>query len=264
MRRCAGCFIGGQRYPTQAAPEINLPQGSMETTSAVALPQGFRSTFLDSFTPSELKAALTAGKQERILPNQVLQQEGDQPIRLWSLITGLVAVYRLAHDGHKVFLRWGVPGDTFGLATILLFPERYVVTIEAVQEGSLLAWDRPSARALALRCPNFDKALNAVMANYLDRLIDVVGTCAFQPAEQRLARVLAEAARELGRKGREGIEVDLTNEQLAVAAHMTEFTASPKLSKWQGLGLLTKRRAKIVLPSLSRFEKVTKSSAPSS
>lgn len=227
----------------------------MEPTSPVALPPGFRSTFLDALTPPELKAVLIAGRQERILPHQILQQEGDQPVRLWFLMTGLVAVYRLGHDGHKVFLRWGVPGDTFGLATILPFPERYVVTIETVKGGSMLAWDRASARALALRCPNLDKALNAVMANYLDKLIDVVGTYAFQPAEQRLSRVLIESARELGRKGLDGIEVDLTNEQLAVAAHMSVFTATRKLSKWQDLGILTKRRGKIVLPSLSRFEK---------
>lgn len=202
-----------------------------------------------------------AARQEKISPHQVLQREGDRAVRLWLLVTGLVAVYRLADNGDKVFLRWGVPGDTFGLSTILRCPERYIVTIEVVQEGSLLAWDPVSSQALALRCPNLNKALNAVVASYLDRLINVLGTYAFQPAEQRLARVLVDSSRQLGRKGCEGIELDLTNEQLAVAARMTVFTATRKLRKWQGLGILTKRRGKIVLPSLSRFESVTKGAA---
>jgi CRP/FNR family transcriptional regulator, nitrogen oxide reductase regulator len=230
----------------------------MKATSAAALPMDFRSTFLDGLTPREIKSALTAARQERISPHQILQREGDRAVRMWLLMTGRVAVYRLADNGDKVFLRWGVPGDTFGLSTILRCPERYIVTIEVVQEGSLLAWDRVSSRVLALRCPNLNKALNAVVANYLDGLINVLGTYAFQPAEQRLARVLVESARQLGRGGREGIELDLTNEQLAVAARMTVFTATRKLRKWQGLGILTKRRGKIVLPSLSRFEGVTK------
>jgi CRP/FNR family transcriptional regulator, nitrogen oxide reductase regulator len=229
----------------------------MKATSAVALPPGFRSTFLDGLTPREVRAVLTGAGQERISRGQILQQEGDRAIRLWLLVTGRVAVYRLANDGDKVFLRWAVPGDTFGLATVLGFPERYIVTIEAVQEGSLLAWDPASCRTLVLRCPNLNRALNAVVANYLEHLINVLGTYAFQPAEQRLAAVVLESARQLGRKGHVGIELDLTNEQLAVAARMSVFTATRKLRKWQALGILTKRRGKIVLPSLSHFESAT-------
>jgi CRP-like cAMP-binding protein len=181
---------------------------------------------------------------------------------LWLLVTGRVAVYRLADNGDKVFLRWGVPGDIFGLSAILKCPERYIVTIEVVHEGSLLAWDIESSRIIALRCPNLNKALNAVVANYLHGLISVLGTYAFQPAEQRLARVLVESARQQGREGSEGIELDITNEQLAVAARMTVFTATRKLRKWQGLGILTKRRGKIVLSSLPRFETVTQAPPP--
>jgi CRP/FNR family transcriptional regulator, nitrogen oxide reductase regulator len=230
----------------------------MKGSSSTALPLGFRSTFLDGLTPREIKTALKTAKHEEVSSRQVLQHEGDRAMRLWMLVTGRVAVYRLSHDGNRVFLRWGVPGDTFGLSTILKSPDMYVVTIEAVQEGSLLAWDAVSSRTLALRCPNLSNALNAVLANYLGRLINVLGTYAFQPAEQRLARVLVESARQLGCRESECIELDLTNEQLALAARMTVFTATRKLTKWQALGILTKRRGKIVLPSLSSFERATK------
>jgi CRP-like cAMP-binding protein len=91
----------------------------MRKTSVAALPLGLRSAFLDGLTPHEIKIALTAAKQEIVPPHQILQQEGDLPNRLWLLVTGRVAVYRLAYEGDTVFLRWGVPGDTFGLATIL-------------------------------------------------------------------------------------------------------------------------------------------------
>lgn len=230
----------------------------MKAISAPELPLGFRSTFLHGLTSREIKIALATAAHEGISPRQILQQEGDRAIRLLVLLTGRVAVYRLAEDGYKVFLRWGVPGDTFGLATLLGFPERYIVTIEAVQAGSLLVWDQESCRTLAVRCPSLNHALNAVVGNYLERLIHMLGTYAFQPAEQRLARVLIESARQLGRKGHAGIELDLTNEQLAMAARMSVFTATRKLRKWQDLGILTKRRGKIVLPSLSHFESASK------
>jgi hypothetical protein len=66
------------------------------------------------------------------------------------------------------------------------------------------------------------------------------------------------SGRQLGRTGREGIELDLTNEQLAVTAHVSLFTATRKLSKWQDLGILKKQRGKIVPRSLSLFECVGK------
>ncbi len=229
-----------------------------KTASAVALPPGFRSTFFEGLTAPEIEAALAVARQERISPHQLLQQEGDSATRLWLLVSGRAAVYRLAHEGGKLFLRWGLPGDAFGLATIVREPARYLVTVEAVQEGSLLSWDLPSCRALVLRCPSLSKAVNSVVADYLDGLIDALGARSFLTAEQRLARMLVVSARQLGRTERDGIELDLTNEQLALTANVTAFTASRKLSKWQDLGILKKRRGKIVLRFLSPFERIAK------
>ena len=191
----------------------------MKTASAVALPSGLQSTFFEGLAAPEIKAVLAAAKLKRVSPRQLLQREGDPATRLWLLVTGRAAAYRVADEGGKLFLRWGVPGDAFGLATIVRAPARYLVTIEAVQEGSILAWDLPSCRALVLRCPSLSRAVNLVVANYLDGLIDALGARSFQTAEQRLARMLVVSARQLGRTGREGIELDLTNEQLAVTAH---------------------------------------------
>ena len=230
----------------------------MKKASGVALPPGFRSTFFEGLTAPEIKAVLAAARQERISPHQLLQQEGDPATRLWLLVTGRATAYRLERGGRKLFLRWGVPGDTFGLATILREPARYLVTVESAQEGAILAWDLPSCRALVLQYPSLCKAVNSVVANYLDGLIDALSARSFQTAEQRLARMLVVSARQLGRTGREGIELDLTNEQLAVTAHVSLFTATRKLSKWQDLGILKKHRGKIVLQSLSLFESVGK------
>jgi CRP/FNR family transcriptional regulator len=222
-----------------------------------ALPPGFKSTFLDALTPREIRALLKEARWVRISPHEVLQQEGEPADRLWLLRTGRVAVYRLTRDGEKLFLRWGAPGDAFGLATIVRAPARYLVTIEAVQEGSILAWDLAACQALISRCPSLSKAVNWAVSKYLDSLIDMLSMCQLQTAEGRLARVLVESAGQLGHSGPEGIEVDLKNEEIALAAHISLFTAARHLSKWQRTGLLKKYRGKIVLFSLSPFETIT-------
>ena len=217
------------------------------------LPSGFKSTFLDALTPREVSALLSGARSVRISSHEVLQQEGEPARRLWLLGTGRVAVYRLTRDGNKLFLRWGVPGDAFGLAMIVRSPARYLVTIEAVQEGSILAWDLAACEALISRCPSLSKAVNWTVSKYLGSLIDIFGMCQLQTTEERLARVLVESASQLGHSGPEGIEVDLKNEEIALAAHISLFTAARHLSKWQRTGLLKKYRGKIVLPSLSPF-----------
>jgi CRP/FNR family transcriptional regulator, nitrogen oxide reductase regulator len=122
----------------------------MREASSATLPPSFRSTFLEELTPSEIKTVLAAARQQRISPRQVLQREGDPATRLCLLVTGRVAAYWLAHEAGKLFLRWGVPGDTFGMVTIVRELPAYPVTVEAVQEGSILTWDRASSRALVV------------------------------------------------------------------------------------------------------------------
>ena len=95
--------------------------------------------FLEGLTPPETKAVLAAARKERIVSDQLLLQQGETATRLCLLVAGRVAVHRLAHEGGKLFLRWGLPGDLFGKATILRKPTRYLVSVEAVQEGCLLA-----------------------------------------------------------------------------------------------------------------------------
>ena len=118
--------------------------------------------------------------------------------------------------------------------------------------------DLPTLRALALQCPNLTEAVTSVAADFVDCLIDVLSAHAFQTAQQRLARMLVENARQIGRTGSEGIELDLTNEQLAVTAHLSLFTATRQLRKWQDLGILKKHRGMIVLRSLSVLERISK------
>lgn len=230
----------------------------METVSTVTLPPGFRSKFLDALTPTEVKAVLAAAREEPTFPRQVLQRQGDLAHRLCLPLTGHVAHYRLLSDGSKLFLRWGLPGHIFGLWTLLAEPSPYQLTVEAVQEGSLLTWDRASSRMFIGQFPNMLNAVNATAAGSIEDFIDVLAVSASPTAPQRLAQMLVKSASQIGRVGGEGIELDFTNEQLAWVAQVSLFTASRQLSKWQALGIVRKRRGTVLLRSLPRLENIAK------
>jgi CRP-like cAMP-binding protein len=62
-----------------------------------------------------------------------------------------------------------------------------------------------------------------------------------------LAGVLSSLVGVIGRHVAGGVELDVTNEELANAANVTAFTASRVLSAWQRNGVLKKSRGKILL-----------------
>jgi CRP-like cAMP-binding protein len=117
----------------------------------------------------------------------------------------------------------------------------------------MLVWERTSAHALFLQIPRLRENAYAVASDYLASLADLLVRRASQTAEQRLAQALLESARQAGRSGREGIEIGLTNEQLAEMADVSLFTASRQLSEWESQGILAKRRAKILLRAPKRL-----------
>ena len=230
----------------------------MKAESTVRLPPGFRSKFLDALTSTEIKTLLGAAREEPITPGQVLQRHGELARRLCLPLTGLVAAYRLVDEGSKLFLRWGLPGDVFGLSTLLAEPSTYLVTVEAVQQGSLLTWDLAASRMLIGQFPNMLRAVNSLAASYMDDFIDVLAVHVSLTAPQRLAQMLVKSARQIGRVGEDGIELDLTNDQLALIAQVSSFTASRQLNKWQVLGIVRKNRGTILLRSLPCLEDIAK------
>jgi CRP-like cAMP-binding protein len=224
----------------------------------VRLPKGFRSKFLDALTPTEAQVVLAAATEEPFFPGQVLQWQGETAHRMRLPLSGLVEAYKLVDEGCKLFLGWGSPGDVFGLSTLLNESSPYQVTVEAAQRGSLLTWDLSSSRMLVGQFPNMVRAAHSVLASYLDDFIDLLAVRSFLTARQRLARILVKSARQVGRVGHDGVELDLTNAQIALMAQVGLFTTARQLSKWQALGIVTKKRGKILLRSLPRLENITK------
>jgi len=57
----------------------------------------------------------------------------------------------------------------------------------------------------------------------------------------------------IGRKVPHGVELEITNEDLANAANITPFTASRLLSGWQRDRAIVKRRGKLLLRAPERL-----------
>ncbi len=111
----------------------------------------------------------------------------------------------------------------------------------------MLVWKRPAIRALAKRYPRIMENALWIASDYLDWCLAAHVALSCHTARQRLAGVLVSLAPMLGREIPGGVEIDVTNEELASAAHITPFTASRLLNEWQRDRAVIKRRRKVVL-----------------
>ena len=112
-------------------------------------------------------------------------------------------------------------------------------------------------RALAHDNPQLlDNAL-LIGADYVDWFLAAHTALTSESARERLAGVLVALAPLLGREVRDGVELDITNDELANAANITQYTASRLLNEWQRRHAVIKRRGRLILLSPQQLFKHT-------
>jgi CRP-like cAMP-binding protein len=120
---------------------------------------------------------------------------------------------------------------------------------EVLKDSRFLVWDRITIGNLTTRYPRMLKNVLFILEVYLDWYLTphIALTC--DSARQRCASVLMNIVRAVEQKVAGGIELTLTNEELASAAGISLFDTSRFMSGWQRSGALAKTRGKIFLRS---------------
>jgi len=212
-----------------------------------------KSRFLEGLTPFAVDEITAAATPRRALANSVLISQGQPAGHLFLLTRGRARYFFIAENGRKLLLHWLVPGEIFGGAALLPEPASYIVGTEMVKDGVVLVWGRSSIRRLAEKYPRLlDNAL-PIFADYLAMYVATHVALTCRNARQRLAEVLVTLAHAIGYATRDGIELDVTNEELANASNVTIFTASRLLNEWQRRGALAKSRGKLLIRSPERL-----------
>jgi len=209
----------------------------------------FKSPFFDGLTPHELSHVLSSARECRYRAGAIVASQGTPANSLYVLVRGRARFFLLTPEGQKIVLMWLPAGEIIGGSTLQSRPSDYIVNTETVKDSTMLVWERPAIRRLALRYPRLlDNAL-LTAAEFLTFYIATHVALTSHTAPQRLAAILVNLAHGVGQKVPTGVELDVTNEELAQAANVTHFTASRLISQWQKQGALVKTRGKILLLS---------------
>jgi CRP-like cAMP-binding protein len=163
------------------------------------------------------------------------------------VLKGAARYFFITPGGRQVYLLWLKPGDIFGGAALLPYPVRFLVSTEVVKDTHVLVWQRSVIRSLARQNVRLFENGLAIANDYLEWYLATHISLISHTARQRLAHVLLNLASVIGRRSQTGVQLDITNEQLASTANITPFTASRLLSTWKKQGTIAKNRGHLLL-----------------
>jgi len=201
----------------------------------------------------EIDLILKAARPRHFSAKSIITYQGEPADRLLLLWKGRARYFYESMDGKKLILIWITPGHILGAAALALPPSTYLVSTEAVRDSTVLVWDGPTIRDLARRLPLLMMNAYLTTMKYISWYVGTHAALTSQSARERLAHVLLGYAPSVGRKVSGGIELDVTNEELAEAANISPYTASRLVSDWQRTGAIRKHRGKILLRSGKRL-----------
>jgi CRP-like cAMP-binding protein len=217
---------------------------------AADIPPG--TELLRGIRQQEIDLILAAARLRRFRATSLITHQSYPADRLFLLWKGRARYFVDSPNGKKLILIWITPGHIFGAAALAHSPSTYLVSTE-VRNTSVLVWESPTIRALARE---FSQLMVNAFHTTIDYLSWYVGTHAAltsQSARERLAHVLLGYAPSIGQKVSGGIELDVTNEELAHAANITPYTTSRVISEWHRTGAVRKHRGRILLRSLEKL-----------
>jgi CRP-like cAMP-binding protein len=219
------------------------------------------SGLLEGLDKNERESILSAGTLRQFPANSVVTYQGQPADRLFMLAKGSARFFYITEWGKKHIILWLTPGQIFGGRSLLLVPSTNLASAETVKESLVMVWSRRTMRDLAARYPRLlDNAILIACDFLTSQLLSFVSTS--HNARQRLLQVLTTLAPHIGREVSYGIELDVTNVELAEAANITQFTASRLLSELQREGTLKKKRGKVLLPTAYKIRADGTSKSP--
>ena len=211
------------------------------------------SRFLEGIGPPGLQAILAAARPRQFKANSVIVRQGNPADYLYLLTKGRARYFFSTEDGRKMLLFWLSPGEIIGGSALLANPSLYLASAETLKDSHVLVWDRSAIRELAARYPRLLENALITASDYLTWYVAAHVALTSHSARKRLSGVVICLAELVGQKVPGGLEFDATNEELANAANITQFTASRLLSEWQRNRAVLKRRGKILLCSAEKL-----------
>jgi len=197
---------------------------------------------------AELDDVIAHAKAERIPKGTAVFQQGEEAKAFFVLLHGRLKVVKVTPHGQQVLIRFVNPGDIYGIAKALR-REDYPATVIAVIDSVTLVWPNEIWDDFMTSHPSLAMNVMQTMGDRLQEAHTRVKELSTEEVEHRVAHTLLRLVAQSGRNTDEGVLIDfpITQQDLAQASGTTFHSVSRILGAWEGAGLVSVGRRKIVV-----------------
>jgi CRP/FNR family transcriptional regulator, cyclic AMP receptor protein len=165
---------------------------------------------------------------------------------LYGVVTGKVRISASSPNGREIFLNIMEPGDTFG-EIALLDGRRRTATASATAPSELIIIARDHFLELLLREPELVSHVVQLLCERIRWTSGLAEESALLSVPERLARRLLSLGQLHGRKTQNGVELSISQEEVARFLGLSRQAVNQYLQNWKVQGWLTVGRGKIVI-----------------
>jgi CRP-like cAMP-binding protein len=209
------------------------------------------SNLLRGLSEAETDIVLRSGRPHWFAKREVMTFQGEPAKAMFLMWKGRGRYFYNTPEGRKRILRAIIPGQVCGPSALAADQHNYLVSSETIVDSVTVQWSHETLRSLAERFPQLMMNAHRIDMEYIAWHISHQTNLIALTARKRLASVLFSLMQSFGHRVADGIEVDVSNEELADSANITPFTTSRLTTEWQRCGAIRKTRGKIVILSPS-------------
>jgi len=178
---------------------------------------------------------------------------GDSVKEVLLLTDGRVKITHFTKNGLEVILRLNIAGEVVGVPSAE--PKSlHSSTAQALQACKVLVWDAATFKEVLLEFPILGRNAASIVAHRLVELESRFCEVSTARVAPRLARAIIRLLDQMGRRVKGHLEIDVSQEVFAQMTAMTTSTVSRLLGKWEEQGLVTVRRAALVVRNVPALQ----------
>jgi CRP-like cAMP-binding protein len=176
----------------------------------------------------------------------IVFSQGDPGDALYGVVTGKVRISASSPSGREMFLNIMEPGDTFGEIALLDGCHR-TATASATAPSELIIITRDHFLELLKREPELVSHVVQLLCERIRWTSGLAEEFALLGVPERLARRLLSLGKLHGHKTTNGVELRISQEDVARFLGLTRQVVNQYLQNWKMQGWLTLGRGKIVI-----------------
>jgi CRP/FNR family cyclic AMP-dependent transcriptional regulator len=215
-----------------------------------------RSPLFRGLPPASLERVAGLATQRHYRAGEIIFSQGDPGDALYAVVAGRVRISAGTADGREMSLNIMEPGDSFGEIALLDGGSR-TATATATDPSELVAIRRDHFLALLEREPRVALELLKLCGERLRWTSDLVEDAALLDAPARLAKRLLSLGALHGQRGKAGVTLRISQEDLATFLGVSRQAVNQHLQAWKAQGWVELGRGSVTVRDEAAIRKAS-------